>query len=154
MNRWISMKKIILDVDTGIDDAQAIMFALSLPTLDVIAITCVKGNVDVDIVCLNTLRILRVCDRLDVSITCSTNSICHISFRWVPIKQLKLMSRILDSSLQRCNLSHSRYQQCPYNSSWKRWTWWLSRFWFITVLDDQGWTCRIGTMQICKTISR
>jgi len=62
-------KKVIIDCDTGVDDAQAIMCALSRPDLiEVIAITCVQGNVDIFNVCQNTLRVLKVCDRLDVSI--------------------------------------------------------------------------------------
>ena len=61
-------RKIMIDVDTGVDDAQAIMLALSSPDIEVMAITCVAGNVDIDKVCLNTLKVLKVCDRLDVSI--------------------------------------------------------------------------------------
>ncbi|XP_060573668.1 uncharacterized protein LOC132731491 isoform X4 [Ruditapes philippinarum] len=59
-------EKYIIDVDTGVDDAQAIMLALSRPDIQVVAITCVAGNVDVDQVCVNTLKVLSVCDRLDV----------------------------------------------------------------------------------------
>lgn len=57
----------IIDCDTGVDDAQAIMMALSRPEVDVIAITCVNGNVDIENVCRNTLRVLKVCDALHVS---------------------------------------------------------------------------------------
>lgn len=58
----------IIDCDAGNDDAQAIMLALSRPDIDVIGITCVTGNVRVDQVCLNVLRVLKACDRLDVSV--------------------------------------------------------------------------------------
>ena len=61
--------KYIIDVDTGVDDAQALMLALSRPDVDVIAITCVAGNVPVDQVVLNTLKILTVWGRPDVSCT-------------------------------------------------------------------------------------
>ncbi|XP_060573667.1 nucleoside hydrolase-like isoform X3 [Ruditapes philippinarum] len=61
-------EKYIIDVDTGVDDAQAIMLALSRPDIQVVAITCVAGNVDVDQVCVNTLKVLSVCDRLDVPV--------------------------------------------------------------------------------------
>ena len=60
-------RKFIIDVDTGVDDAQAIMLALSRPDIDVIAITCVAGNVEIEKVCLNTLKVLKICNRLDVS---------------------------------------------------------------------------------------
>ena len=33
---------VILDVDTGVDDALAILFAVKHPDIDVLAITCVK----------------------------------------------------------------------------------------------------------------
>lgn len=62
------VEKLIIDVDTGVDDAQAVMLALSRPDIEVVAITCVAGNVDVDQVCLNTLKVLSVCGRLDIPI--------------------------------------------------------------------------------------
>ncbi|MCI9887930.1 nucleoside hydrolase [Micrococcales bacterium 31B] len=49
---------VILDVDTGIDDAMAIMFAVRHPLVDVQAITCVAGNASVDQVVRNTQQIL------------------------------------------------------------------------------------------------
>ena len=61
-------RKFIIDVDTGVDDAQALMLALSRPDIDVVAITCVAGNVQLDKVCINTLKVLTICKRLDVSI--------------------------------------------------------------------------------------
>ncbi|XP_069135007.1 nucleoside hydrolase-like [Argopecten irradians] len=64
-----SPQKVIIDVDTGVDDAQAIILALSRPdVLDVLAVTCVQGNVDITNVCRNTLRVLSVCDRLNVPV--------------------------------------------------------------------------------------
>ncbi len=52
------MKKVIIDVDTGVDDAWAIMFALNSPELQIVAITTVAGNVELDLTTKNTLRIL------------------------------------------------------------------------------------------------
>ncbi len=49
---------VVLDVDTGVDDALALLFALRHPGLDVRAITCVAGNVGVDQVVINTLKVL------------------------------------------------------------------------------------------------
>ena len=37
--------KLILDVDTGIDDALAIAYALGSPELELIGVTCTYGNV-------------------------------------------------------------------------------------------------------------
>lgn len=62
----MTKQKIIIDCDTGVDDAQAIMMALSRPDIDVIGITCVNGNVDIENVCRNTLRVLKIYDSLHV----------------------------------------------------------------------------------------
>jgi pyrimidine-specific ribonucleoside hydrolase len=52
------MTDLILDVDTGVDDALAILFAVRHPSLRLRAITCVAGNAAVDQVVTNTLRVL------------------------------------------------------------------------------------------------
>lgn len=49
---------VLLDVDTGIDDAIAIALALRSPRLQVVGITTVAGNVTVDRTTDNTLRVL------------------------------------------------------------------------------------------------
>ncbi|CAH1263162.1 Hypp2640 [Branchiostoma lanceolatum] len=59
---------VVLDVDGGVDDAQAIMLALTHPHVQVLGITCVAGNVNVDQVCRNVLRVLKVFDRLEVPV--------------------------------------------------------------------------------------
>ncbi|MCW2846322.1 MAG: hypothetical protein JWR90_296 [Marmoricola sp.] len=53
---------ILLDVDTGRDDALALMFAMRHPDIDVQAITCVAGNTSVENAAANTLRILDLLD--------------------------------------------------------------------------------------------
>ncbi|KAM9835894.1 inosine-uridine preferring nucleoside hydrolase-like isoform 1-T2 [Aulostomus maculatus] len=62
------MKKLILDVDTGVDDAQAIMMALSDPNVNILGITCCHGNTPLENVLKNTLRVLKVCNRLDIPV--------------------------------------------------------------------------------------
>ncbi|WP_427018277.1 nucleoside hydrolase [Pseudarthrobacter sp. P1] len=59
---------IMMDVDTGIDDALAIMFAVKHPDVDVRAISCVSGNVGLDSVVENTLKILDVVDAPDIPV--------------------------------------------------------------------------------------
>ena len=49
---------VILDVDTGIDDAFALLFAARHPDLDLLGVTCVDGNTNVDQVVANTLKVL------------------------------------------------------------------------------------------------
>jgi Inosine-uridine nucleoside N-ribohydrolase len=52
------MKKVILDVDTGTDDAMAIAVALMNPSIEVIGITAVHGNLSVFDAAENTLRVV------------------------------------------------------------------------------------------------
>jgi inosine-uridine nucleoside N-ribohydrolase len=52
--------KLILDVDTGTDDAVALMFAALHPDLELVAATTVNGNVLVDRCTENTLRVFDV----------------------------------------------------------------------------------------------
>ena len=66
-------KKVILDVDTGSDDAVAIMLAEISEDIDLIGITTVNGNRNVDITTNNTLRVL---DLLDLSIPVYKG--CHL----------------------------------------------------------------------------
>lgn len=60
--------KLIIDCDAGIDDAQAIMLALARPDAEVLAITCVSGNTEVDHVCQNVLRVLTICNHLEIPV--------------------------------------------------------------------------------------
>ncbi|PAV28405.1 nucleoside hydrolase [Virgibacillus profundi] len=52
------MKKIIIDVDTGIDDALAITFANQSKELEILGITTCFGNVSVEMATENTLAML------------------------------------------------------------------------------------------------
>jgi purine nucleosidase len=59
---------IILDVDTGIDDSLALLYAVASPEADLIAVTCVAGNVDARQVATNTLAVLELAGRGDVEV--------------------------------------------------------------------------------------
>jgi purine nucleosidase len=59
---------VIIDTDGGIDDAAALWWALADPSLDVVAVTAVWGNVDVDIAAANVLRVLHATGRRDVPV--------------------------------------------------------------------------------------
>jgi pyrimidine-specific ribonucleoside hydrolase len=59
---------VILDVDTGVDDALAILLALRHPALDVRAITCTGGNAPLAQVVDNTLRVLDAAAAGDVPV--------------------------------------------------------------------------------------
>lgn len=62
------MRDLIIDTDCGIDDAVAIMMALAHPDVRVVGITAVSGNVGVEHVTENVLRLLSFVDRSDVPV--------------------------------------------------------------------------------------
>ncbi len=59
---------VVLDVDTGVDDALALLLAARSPALELLGVTCVNGNVDLESVCRNTLQVLEVAGRNDVPV--------------------------------------------------------------------------------------
>lgn len=61
-------RKLILDVDTGTDDAVAIMLAALHPALELVGCTTVNGNVEVQHCTDNTLRVLDHVGRADVPV--------------------------------------------------------------------------------------
>ncbi|MEM2896943.1 MAG: nucleoside hydrolase [Candidatus Bathyarchaeia archaeon] len=71
MNKIIQgkgMKRLIIDTDCGIDDAIAIMMALSRKDYEILGITTVSGNVDVDKVTRNVLRLLSYLGRKEIPV--------------------------------------------------------------------------------------
>ena len=64
----MNARKVILDCDPGIDDALALMLALSLPGLDVVGITVVCGNVPVEKGVKNALKILELMNRTEIGV--------------------------------------------------------------------------------------
>ena len=56
----------ILDVDTGIDDALALLYACASPEVELIAVTCVGGNVNARRVAENSRAVLELAGRPDV----------------------------------------------------------------------------------------
>ena len=63
-----SARPVYLDVDTGVDDALAILLAVRHPALEVRGITTVVGNVDLEQVTRNTLQVLEVAGAGDVPV--------------------------------------------------------------------------------------
>ena len=59
---------VVLDVDTGVDDACALLLAALHPALDLRAVSCVGGNAPVDDVVRNTLLVLETAGRADVPV--------------------------------------------------------------------------------------
>jgi inosine-uridine nucleoside N-ribohydrolase len=61
-------KKVILDVDPGIDDALAILLASRSPELEILGITVVSGNVHVSKGAINALRTLEAIKAKDIPV--------------------------------------------------------------------------------------
>jgi len=59
---------LILDVDTGIDDAMALLYACASSDADLLAVTCVAGNVDARQVAENTRAVLELVGRDDIEV--------------------------------------------------------------------------------------
>ena len=59
---------LILDVDTGIDDSLALLYAAASPEAELVAVTCVSGNVEARQVATNTLSVLELAGRPDVEV--------------------------------------------------------------------------------------
>lgn len=59
---------VVMDVDTGVDDACALLLAALHPGIDLRAVTCVGGNTDVEQVSRNTLAVLEVAGRDEVPV--------------------------------------------------------------------------------------
>ncbi len=64
----LSKKKIILDVDTGIDDSLAIAYTLANPDADLIGVTSEYGNVDVKLAAKNSLKILELLNHPEIPV--------------------------------------------------------------------------------------
>lgn len=59
---------IVLDVDTGIDDSLALLYAAASPEAEIVAVTCVGGNVDARQVERNTRAVLELAGRTDLEV--------------------------------------------------------------------------------------
>jgi purine nucleosidase len=59
---------LILDVDTGIDDSLALLYTAATPEAEIVAVTCVGGNVDARQVERNTRAVMELAGRSDVEV--------------------------------------------------------------------------------------
>lgn len=59
---------LLLDVDTGIDDSLALLYACASPEVELVAVTCVAGNVEARQVATNTQAVLELAGRTDVEV--------------------------------------------------------------------------------------
>jgi len=52
------MRRLVIDTDAGVDDAQAMLLAFGHKDVEIVAFTTVNGNVDVNKTTANTLKVL------------------------------------------------------------------------------------------------
>ena len=64
----MNKQPMLLDCDTGVDDAVAILLCKYLNNLELVAATCVAGNVEVEKTTLNTLRVLELAGMTDIPV--------------------------------------------------------------------------------------
>ena len=60
--------KLIIDTDPGFDDAMAIAAAIKWPNVEILAITCVSGNVSCSKACINALKIRKIFGGEDIPV--------------------------------------------------------------------------------------
>lgn len=63
-----AVQSVLMDVDTGIDDALAIVYLLSRPEVRLAAITCTAGNVGARQVAINSLSLLELCGQEGIEV--------------------------------------------------------------------------------------
>ena len=54
------MKQVIIDVDTGLDDALALILAINSMKFNIRGITTVAGNTTIELATKNTLKVLNL----------------------------------------------------------------------------------------------
>lgn len=64
----MAKKKMILDLDTGVDDALAIAYAVAAPDVDLIGIVASYGNNLLDVCAENSLKLLELLGQTDVPV--------------------------------------------------------------------------------------
>ena len=60
---------VFADVDTGVDDAMALVYLLASEDAELVGIASTGGNVDVDQVCCNNLGLLQLCGAGDIPVS-------------------------------------------------------------------------------------
>ncbi len=101
-------QKVILDVDTGTDDAVALMFAALHPELELVGATTVNGNVPVEMCTENSLRVF---DHIGLSVPVYEGVRTPIERDDFPIPR---------GDIQSSNAVHGGYLDIPASTSTKQ----------------------------------
>jgi len=67
-------RPLLIDCDTGIDDALALLYACASPEAEIVGVSCVAGNVGLPDVLRNTLAVLDLAGRADVEVAAGCDS--------------------------------------------------------------------------------
>ncbi len=59
---------LLIDCDTGIDDALALLYTAASPEAEIVAVSCLAGNVELPDVVRNTLAVLQLAGRGDIPV--------------------------------------------------------------------------------------
>ena len=72
--------KTAFDVDTGVDDSLALLYALNKPQFEIVGIATVTGNVEADLAAENTLKILDLAGAPEIPVT--LGALAPLRGRW------------------------------------------------------------------------
>ena len=72
--------KTAFDVDTGVDDSLALLYALNKPQFEIVGIANVTGNVEADLAAENTLKILDLAGAPEIPVT--LGALAPLRGRW------------------------------------------------------------------------
>jgi purine nucleosidase len=64
----LTPRPLLIDCDTGIDDALALLYAAASPEAEIVGVSCVAGNVELPDIVRNTLAVLELAGRSDVAV--------------------------------------------------------------------------------------
>lgn len=78
------MINLVLDLDTGIDDAIALSIAAKDKRVNLVGVTCTYGNVTVDESAYNTLALLSLLDRLDIPVYKGSDRALNFTSPYIP----------------------------------------------------------------------
>src|SRR3954464_13550658 len=67
------LTRVVIDCDTGVDDTMAVFYGLLSPNIDVVGLSCVWGNIGVDLTTTNTLRLLEMVSRTEIPVAKGAN---------------------------------------------------------------------------------
>jgi purine nucleosidase len=65
----VTVAPVFVDVDTGVDDAMALLYLLASPDVALVGIASTGGNVGVDQVCENNLGLLDLCGTAEIPVS-------------------------------------------------------------------------------------